>query len=192
MFFVPPFFFVKFVRYLECCLGDLFGNSILVVFCCTELIVCVLCDDLMMQHLELVRPLRKTICGISMWWSLAQLSRLMKVVMNLTAWFLSWNAWWFVVSTRNEEIISSFWHFLWTIMRYNRTIECTLRTFLKGWLSYFYHENFVFISVVILAILCYTWPGYKYDSHPFRKVTSLSQSEWWSGNWSIMPYCYNR
>jgi len=87
VFFVPPFFFVKFVRYLECCLGDLFGNSILVVFCCTELIVCVLCDDLMTQRLELVRPLRRTICGISMWWSLARLSRHMKVVTNLTVWF---------------------------------------------------------------------------------------------------------
>jgi hypothetical protein len=46
--------------------------------------------DRIMQRLELVRPLRKTIWDISMWWSLAQLSLLMKVLMALTTWFYTY------------------------------------------------------------------------------------------------------
>lgn len=40
------------------------------------------CDDLLMQHLELVLPLLKTIWDISMWWSLGRPSHLMKVVLG--------------------------------------------------------------------------------------------------------------
>lgn len=76
-------YLVFFVRRVEFSVGDLWFMLFLFVF----VWLCYNILDLMMQRRELVRLLRKTICGISMWWSLAQLSLLMKVVMILRTWF---------------------------------------------------------------------------------------------------------
>jgi hypothetical protein len=66
---------------------DLQLTTLCEMFSCFVLLCWFIIFDLMMQRLELVHLLRKTICGISMWWSLARLSLLMKVVMTLTTWF---------------------------------------------------------------------------------------------------------
>jgi len=71
---------------LSVTLGFMHGFRRCCVLFCWLNCFCILCYDLMMQRLELVLPPRKTIWDISMSWSLAQLSHLMKVVMNLTAW----------------------------------------------------------------------------------------------------------